>query len=124
VENETLDFFASGHPLVEGIFAHYEDGALGRVARFEIEIGREHGEGLVALYKDGPVFEVVALDGDGVVRPDWAEAFRQRPLRVRAVTDELVEERDWMDMVRRVGARLEPARRPHALAAIVVRPIR
>ena len=25
VENETIDFFASGHPLVEGIFAHYEE---------------------------------------------------------------------------------------------------
>ena len=25
VENESIDFFASGHPLVEGIFAHYEE---------------------------------------------------------------------------------------------------
>ena len=55
VEDETIDFFASGHPLVEGIFAHFEDSALGRVARFEVEIGRERGEGLVAIYKDGPV---------------------------------------------------------------------
>ena len=29
VEHETIDFFASGHPLVEGIFAHFEDSALG-----------------------------------------------------------------------------------------------
>ena len=50
VENEMIDFFASGHPLGEGIFAHYEDSALGRVVRFEIEIGDEPGEGLVALY--------------------------------------------------------------------------
>ena len=65
VEDETIDFFASGHPLVEGIFAHFEDSALGRVARFEIEIGQERGEGLVAIYKDGPVFEVVAIDSAG-----------------------------------------------------------
>ena len=65
VEEETLDFFASGHPLVEGIFAHFEESALGRVARFEVEIGQERGEGLVAVYKDGPVFEVVAIDSDG-----------------------------------------------------------
>ena len=41
VEHETIDFFASGHPLVEGIFAHFEDSAIGRVARFEVEIGQE-----------------------------------------------------------------------------------
>ena len=124
LEEETLDFFASGHPLVEGIFAHYEDSPLGRVARFEVEIGQERGEGLVAVYKDGPVFEVVALDSAGLARPEWAAAFRERPLRARRVTNELVEDRDWPGMVRRLGARLEPTRRPHALAAIVVRPVR
>src|SRR6266850_4199158 len=44
VEKETIDFFASGHPLVEGIFAHFEESALGRVARFEVAIGEERGE--------------------------------------------------------------------------------
>ena len=122
VEKETIDFFASGHPLVEGIFAHYEDSTLGRVARFEIEIGREHGEGLVAVYKDGPGFEVVAIDSSGRTRPDWAAAIRQRPLRAHPVTNEAGEGVDWAGMVRRLGTRLEAARRPHALAAIMVRP--
>ena len=76
----------------------------------------------MAIYKDGPVFEVVAFDAAGQARPDWAAAFRQRPLRARPVTGEALEDRDWTGMVRRLGARLEPARRPHALAAIVVRP--
>jgi ATP-dependent helicase HepA len=124
LEEETLDFFASGHPLVEGILAHFEESALGRVARFEMATGRERGEGLVAIYKDGPVFEVVAIDSTGVARPDWAAAFRQRPVRVLPVTDEPAEDRDWKAMVRRLGPRLDPARRPHALAAIVVRPAR
>jgi ATP-dependent helicase HepA len=124
LEEETLDFFASGHPLVEGILAHFEEGALGRVARFEVAIGEERGEGLAALYKDGPAFEVVVIDSAGQARPDWAAAFRQRPLGVRPVTGELKEDRNWMDMVRRLGPQLEPARRPHALAAIVVRPVR
>ena len=123
VEHETIDFFASGHPLVEGIFAHYEDGALGRATRFELEIGTERGEGLVAVYKDGPAFEVVVFDSAGQARPDWATAIRQRPSRARRVTDEAAESGDWMGMVRRLGARLESARRPHALAAIVVRPV-
>src|SRR5258706_8289725 len=124
VENETIDFFASGHPLVEGIFAHFEDSADGRVARFEVEIAQERGEGLVAIYKDGPVFEVVAFDSGGQARPDWVAAFRQRSIRARAVTDEPAEHPEWTGMVRRLGALLDPACRPHALAAIVVRPAR
>jgi len=124
LEEETLDFFASGHPLVEGIFAHFEESALGRVARLEIAIGLERGEGLVAVYKDGPVFDVVVIDSAGRARPDWAAAFRQRPIHARPVTAEsTIEDRTWMAMVRSVGAQLEPARRPHALAAIVVRPV-
>ena len=124
LEEETLDFFASGHPLVEGIFAHFEESALGRVARFEITIGRDRGEGLVAVYKDGPAFDVVVIDSAGRARPDWAAAFRQRPIHARPVTDEpTIEDRTWMGMVRRLGPQLEPARRPHALAAIVVRPV-
>jgi ATP-dependent helicase HepA len=122
VEKETIDFFASGHPLVEGIFAHFEDSALGRAVRFEVTIGAEHGAGLVAVYKDGPVFEVVAIDSTGQTRPDWAAAMRNRPLGARPMTDDTNERVDWAGLVRRLGTRLDATRRPHALAAISVRP--
>jgi hypothetical protein len=122
VEKETIDFFSSGHPLIEGIFAYYEDSALGRVARFEIEIGAERGQGLVALYKDGPVCEVAAIDSAGHTRPDWAAVIRQRPLRARRVGRDADAGVDWTDLVRRLGTRLDAARRPHALAALVVQP--
>jgi len=118
VENEFIDFFASGHPLVEGLFVHYEEHALGRVARFEVEIGEQEGEGLLAVYKDGPAFEIVVFDSSGQARPDWAEAFDRRPLRVGRVAADV--DRDWRHMVRELGVRLDPARRPHAVAAIVV----
>jgi ATP-dependent helicase HepA len=121
VEKETIDFFASGHPLVEGIFAHFEDSALGRVARFEVEIGEEQGEGLLAVYRDARVFEVVAIDSTGRTRADWAAAIRRRPLRARPVTRDASEDIDWVGMVRRLGPQLDATRRPHALAAIVVR---
>ena len=132
VENETIDFFASGHPLVEGVFAHYEESALGRVARFEVEIGAERGEGLLAVYKDrsedgiknGSVFEMAAIDSTGKTRPDWAIALHRRPLGARRVTGGKGNDAGWIDMVRRLGPHLDPARRPHALAAIVVRPVR
>jgi ATP-dependent helicase HepA len=122
LEEETLDFFASGHPLVEGLFAYFEDSAVGRVARLEMSIGDDQGEGLVALYKDGPVFDVLAFDAAGTARDDWAAAFRQRPLRLKPVSRESMDDTQWRDMIRRLGARLDPTRRPHALAAIVVRP--
>ena len=124
VENEAIDFFASGHPLVEGIFAHYEESALGRVVRFELAIGQARGEGLVAIYKDGPAFDVVAFDATGDTRPDWVAALCQRPLRARPLGRDAHEDLDWRGMVRRLGPQLDPTRRPHALAAVVVRPFR
>ena len=38
VEDESIDFFASGHPLVEGLLAHFEEDRKGRVARLEVVI--------------------------------------------------------------------------------------
>ena len=73
--------------------------------------------------KDSPVFEIAVFDSTGKARQDWAAALGRRPLGARPVA-ERVEHADWTDMVRRVGARLDPARRPHALAALVVRPVR
>jgi ATP-dependent helicase HepA len=122
VENEFIDFFASGHPLVEGLFAHYEESPIGRAVRLAITIGDEIDAGLVAIYKDGRAFEVVAIDVAGNARPDWAEALLQRPIRVRPVIGEAARDQDWRTMVRRLGAQLDPTRRLHAVAAIEVGP--
>jgi ATP-dependent helicase HepA len=123
VAKESIDFFASGHPLVEGIFAHYEDGAFGRAVRFEIKMGTESDAGLVAIYKEGRAFEVVAIDVAGVARPDWAAAILRRPILVRPIIGEAAKKTDWQTMVRRLGAQLDPTRRLHAVAAIEVRPV-
>ncbi len=122
VANESIDFFASGHPLVEGILAHYEESALGRAVRFEIKMGQEISAGLVAIYKDGRAFEVVAIDVSGTARPEWAAAVLRRPIVVRPVIGEAAKDQDWRTMVRRLGAQLDPTRRLHAVAAIEVRP--
>ena len=122
VENEFIDFFASGHPLVEGIFAHYDENALGRAVRFETRMGTEMDAGLIAIYKDGRAFEVVAIDVAGNPRPDWAAAILRRPIVARPVTGEAAKGQDWRTMVRRLGAQLDPTRRLHAVAAIEVRP--
>jgi ATP-dependent helicase HepA len=122
VENEAIDFFASGHPLVEGLFAHYEESPLGRAVRFQMAIGSDRGEGLAAIYKDGPAFEVVAIDADGNPRLDWAEAICQRPIRAFPLVGKAAEGHEWRGLVRRLGAQLDATRRLHAVAAIVVRP--
>jgi hypothetical protein len=79
VEDETIDFFSSGHTLVEGLLAHFEEDPKGRVARLEVHIAGEGGRGIVAIYKDGPQFDVRAFDSEGRERPEWTEAFRRRP---------------------------------------------
>jgi ATP-dependent helicase HepA len=122
VADETLDFFASGHPLVEGVFTFYDDSPLGRVARIELTMEGQRGEGLVAIYKDGPDFSVVALDSTGQRRDDWAATFRQPRLPIRGLAEPPTSPDSWTAMIRHLGAQLEPARRPYAIAAVVVRP--
>jgi ATP-dependent helicase HepA len=120
VEDETLDYFASGHPLVEGILAHLEEASRGRVAVLGIQVGQERGFGLLALYKDGPAFEAVVIDEEGRPRANWAAALRRHPLRTRRVRPEIVEDPAWSGRIRRMGERLDSSRRPVALAAVVV----
>jgi ATP-dependent helicase HepA len=122
VEDEALDFFASGHALVEGILAHFEDSVLGRVARLELTAGRENALGLAVIYKDGPDFEVVAFDAQGRSRPDWAAALRLRPVPARRAVADSADRATWTAVARRLAVLLEPSRTPHALAALVVRP--
>jgi ATP-dependent helicase HepA len=130
VERETLDFFASGHPLVEGVFAHIDDSPFGRAVRCEVLLGGSasrnppsstgRGEGLVAVYKHTGGFEVVAIDAQGRSRPDWAEAIRtRRTLKFRRPGDDL--DVDWPALVARLMPRFDASRRPYAVAAIVVR---
>ena len=120
VDDETIDFFASGHPLVEALLAHFEEDARGRVARVEAIVPGQRGAGIIALYKEGPGFEVLAIDGDGRRRPEWQAALRDPDVRVRRMMAEDVEAHDWAAVVGRAAPHLGE-RRPHALAAIVVR---
>jgi ATP-dependent helicase HepA len=121
VANETIDFFASGHALVEGVLAHFEEDPKGRVARLDLRIPGQRGAGLVAVYKEGPEFEVAAFDMDGQARPAWADAFRQRPLVALRMKADDAAAHDWPALVARLAAQIG-SRRPHAIAAVVVRP--
>ncbi|HEX5043352.1 MAG TPA: helicase-related protein [Candidatus Polarisedimenticolaceae bacterium] len=125
VEDESIDFFASGHPLVEGVLADLEDGPHGRTALLQLDAAdEESGFGLVALYKDGPRFRARAVDLAGRERPEWAARVAARPLRTRRLSpDLLVREPGWPETVRRLAERLEalePYASPVMVAAVVV----
>jgi ATP-dependent helicase HepA len=120
VFDETLDFFASGHALVEGVLAHLEESPLGRVAVLHVGLPGASGFGLLALYKDGPVFDAVLIDAEGRARPDWAAALVRRPLRSRRVSAERMHDPAWAPLIRALAAHLDPARRPAALAAVIL----
>ncbi|MEO5820980.1 MAG: helicase-related protein [Vicinamibacteraceae bacterium] len=120
VQDENRAFFASGHSLVEGILAYFEDDPKGRVARLEVHVPGGAGIGLVAVYRDGSDFDVVAVDVDGRPRPDWVEAFRGRTPAARRMAVDEAAAHDWRAIVTRLAPHLGP-RPPHAVAAVVVR---
>jgi ATP-dependent helicase HepA len=120
VEDETLDFYAAGHPLVEAVLSYLEEAPTGRAAVLGVEIPGARGLCLLAVYKEGPAFEVLVIDGAGQPRPEWAAALRQRPLRTKRVPPDIVSEDGWSDTIRRLSVSLPRDRRPVAVAALVV----
>lgn len=119
VEDETIDFFASGHPLVEGVLAHLEESADGRVAHLAIANAPQRGEGIAVVYKEGPRFEVVAVDSGGRDRPDWVAAFHARPPRLQPLPRELSDTVDWAGLVGRLRGCFDARRQPHAVAGVM-----
>jgi ATP-dependent helicase HepA len=117
VADESIDFYASGHPLVEGILAEIEDGGLGRTAMLHVD---RRGVGLLALYRTHRGFEAVCIDASGRPNPAWAEALSARPLRTRRVkTDALTSQPGWGPGVLKLADALPPGRRPAALALVI-----
>lgn len=119
VEDEGHDFFASGHPLVEGLLAHLDEAPEGRVTRLSLRVTGESGVGLIAIYKDGPEVEIHAVDAEGREQPAWAAALRRPSPPVVAMAAADLAGHDWRAITRRL-APMFASRTPHAVAAIVV----
>jgi ATP-dependent helicase HepA len=120
VDRETIDFFATGHPLVEGVLAELEEGRRGRVALLQVP-GPEEAFGLLALYKRGVDFEIVAVDQKGKRRPDLArwltgQALRPEPIEAKKWTGQA----NWNKVIQRMAATL-PDPKPQAVAAFRIR---
>jgi ATP-dependent helicase HepA len=124
VRDEAIDFYASGHPLVEGVLAHLDECTRGRVTLLDVrsEDGAE-SFGLLAIYKDGPRFEPVAIDAHGRERADWAELLTRRPLKSRRVkAEDWTGQPGWPKLIHTLAAKLEQRGRPVALAALRLGP--
>lgn len=70
VLREEIEFFASGHPLVEGLLLELQDGARGRVAVADLAGTGESGIAWLWLDAEG---RIQVLDAEGVSRPEWLE---------------------------------------------------
>ncbi|HTS03557.1 MAG TPA: helicase-related protein, partial [Thermoanaerobaculia bacterium] len=112
VEKEELDFFASGHALVEGIFRELEDGSRGRVALLSLERTGVSAAGLLFVFRRGAAAEFVAMSFDGREQPDWASLVVARRGETRGIRPE-----DWTALL----ARASRSGRPPDWAGLVRR---
>ncbi len=100
VRNESLDFFASGHPLVEAILGELADGTHGRVAFLEVGGADRDADGVVLLERVGTEFRIRAFDLDGAEHPDWVDRILPPPEPAREVPGALWDVDGWADRVR------------------------
>jgi ATP-dependent helicase HepA len=112
VLREELDFFASGHPLVEGIFQDLEDGPRGRAALVKLEKSGTTGEGILFLHRREGAFAASAVDLSGQSRPEWAELLLKGRANLKGVSIEdwnpdIPRGRGWSPTVRALASRAE-----------------
>ena len=98
VEKEELDFFASGHALVEGVYRELEDGPRGRVALLALDKSGVSTAGLLFALRYGMSPEFVAVSLDGREQPAWAELILARRAEVRGIRPE-----DWTALLARAS---------------------
>ena len=121
VEEEELDFFASGHALVEGILAELEDGPRGRVTIVQVA-ANEDTFGLLVIYRDGFDFEAVAVDQSGEERPELAAMLIHPSLITEPVdSKQWTSQPSWPRGIKRLAKGLPSDRRPEAVAAFRIR---
>ncbi len=103
VRKEDLDFFASGHALVEGLFRELQEGARGRVGLLLLEKTGISGAGLLFVFSGGAGVETAAVGFDGAPRPEWAELVLRRRTEARGLRPE-----DWLNVLRKAAGGRAP----------------
>ena len=124
VLRDELEYFASGHPLVEGLLLELEDGPRGRAALLELPGPGPAAFGLLALRVEQGQIRAAAVDTEGRARPEWARVLieRRRDLRPRTAAEWeglLPATLDWRGAVLAATRTLGPAVR--AVAGVCLR---
>ncbi len=108
LQKDEFDFFANGHPLVEGLLLELEDGARGRSAMFTVPSPDLRGAGVICIFKDGATMQPVVFDTKGEPRPDWAPKILENLQRARpAKPEELKLDARAADGIRELGSMCE-----------------
>ena len=108
VQKEEIDFFSSGHPLVEGLFAELADGPRGRAAVVTLAGTGLSGAGILFVHRSGPDLDFQAVALDGSLRPDWAALLVERRHGLRAGRPDDFRKSLWPDVVARLAAVARP----------------
>ena len=100
VVREELEYFASGHPLIEGLLAELEDASRGRTALLELAGAGEAGLAFLLLLGSEGTVRAEACDHEGRPRPDWMPLLLARRRELRGLSRDEAERRlpgrlDW-----------------------------
>lgn len=107
VRRENLDFFATGHPLVEAVIMELADGDRGRVALVQLPEAGFNGLGLVAITRDGAEYGKHVWDLEGKERPEWVPAVFETRGKIVEVPGPLWQIKHWESGVQRLFASKE-----------------
>jgi ATP-dependent helicase HepA len=127
VEKEELEFFSSGHPLVEGIFLEMEDSLRGRAAILRLQDASIESAGLLFVHRSHGRISLSLHDLTGRLRPDLLAIVRRRwddlrnlPIRewFASLKGKASETRYWPGLCRAVAEKLEAPGQMEAVAAI------
>ena len=108
VLKEEIDFFASGHPLVEGLFAELADGPRGRVAFVTLPGAGISGAGILFVFRAGGDVRASAVGLDGTPRPEWAERLLARRADLRGRNPDDWRKPVWPKLVSRLADKAPP----------------
>jgi len=105
VLKEEMDFFASGHPLVEGLFGQLADGERGRVAFVKLAGAGTSGAGILFVFRAEGELRATAVSLDGTPRPDWSERILSQREDLRGVDPGAWRKPVWPKLVFRLAAK-------------------
>ncbi len=108
VRREEVDFFASGHPLVEGLLLELADGDRGRAVCIDIPCDEVRGGGLLVLWKKESAWSAEILEVSGTPRPEWVEPILAALPRAHATSPPPdTQNPAWGEGIRELGDELQ-----------------